>query len=299
LAGGQVTLLTSQWKMGKTTLMAILLAKLQRGGELAGQAIAPARAAIVSEESADMWSLRASRLDMGQHLWLCRPFEGLPTIEQWKALIDHLAGLRDSHDIQLVIMDPLVMFLPRSSESQASLMLEALAPLERLTRRGMAVLLLHHPSKGQRLGGQAPRGSGALCGSVDILLEMHWFTRAGDGDRRRRLLGWSRHNSTPRRIAIELNATGTDYALCEDSDWETSGDGRSLLDVFAEADDWLTRAQVMQRWPHDVPKPSSQSVYRWLDCAVNSGHLQREGTGRKNDPFRYRAADKSAAGLNS
>jgi hypothetical protein len=47
LAAGQVTLLTSQWKMGKTTLMAILLAKLNSGGELAGQAVTPARAAIV------------------------------------------------------------------------------------------------------------------------------------------------------------------------------------------------------------------------------------------------------------
>ena len=128
---------------------------------------------------------------------------------------------------------------------------------------------------------------------------MHWFTKAGDGDRRRRLLAWSRHDSTPRRLAIELNVTGTDYALSEDSDWEGSDDGRALLDLFAAAHDWLTRAQVMQLWPHDVTKPSSQSVYRWLDRAVNSGHLQREGTGRKNDPFRYRTADKNAAGPNS
>lgn len=290
LAAGQVTLLTSQWKMGKTTLMAILLAKLQSGGELAGQAVAPGRAAIVSEEAADMWALRAHRLDFGRQLLYCRPIGHVPSPEEWDQLVDHLAGLHESEQARLVIVDPLVMFLPRHSESHASLMLQALAPLKRLTDRGMAVLLLHHPSKDQKLGGQAPRGTGALCGCVDILVEMHWFTKACDGDRRRRLLAWSRFDSTPRRLAIELNPAGTDYALTEDRDFEINDDERALLDLFADMDDWLTHAQVMELWPPEQPRPSSQSVYRWLDRAAQQGSLTREGTGRRNDPFRYRMA---------
>src|SRR5262245_61260195 len=42
LALGYVTLLTSQWKSGKTTLMSILLARLRTGGELAGLRVRPA-----------------------------------------------------------------------------------------------------------------------------------------------------------------------------------------------------------------------------------------------------------------
>src|SRR5437667_4854233 len=79
LAPGKVTLLTSQWKMGKTTLLAILLNKMKAGGELAGRRVAPARVAIVSEEPADDWVARARRLDLGPGLWLlCQPFRGKP-----------------------------------------------------------------------------------------------------------------------------------------------------------------------------------------------------------------------------
>src|SRR5713226_7382312 len=34
LAAGKITLLTSQWKSGKTTLISILLARMAQGGEL-------------------------------------------------------------------------------------------------------------------------------------------------------------------------------------------------------------------------------------------------------------------------
>src|SRR5205807_153532 len=40
LAAGAVTLLTSQWKTGKTTLTAVLLARLKAGGQLAGLPLA-------------------------------------------------------------------------------------------------------------------------------------------------------------------------------------------------------------------------------------------------------------------
>ncbi len=50
LAPGALTLLTSQWKSGKTTLVSILLAKLKTGGQLAGLSLAPGKAVVVSEE---------------------------------------------------------------------------------------------------------------------------------------------------------------------------------------------------------------------------------------------------------
>jgi hypothetical protein len=52
LATGAVTLLTSQWKTGKTTLMSVLLSRMKTGGSLAGLSVAAGRAVVVSEESA-------------------------------------------------------------------------------------------------------------------------------------------------------------------------------------------------------------------------------------------------------
>jgi hypothetical protein len=60
LAPGKLTLLTSQWKMGKTTLLSVLLAKMKAGGELPGQRVAPTRAAATLTAAGGCWRCRAS-----------------------------------------------------------------------------------------------------------------------------------------------------------------------------------------------------------------------------------------------
>src|SRR5262249_7988108 len=49
LGPGKVTLLTSQWKSGKTTLVSLLLARLQQGGQLLGLPVAAGKAFVISE----------------------------------------------------------------------------------------------------------------------------------------------------------------------------------------------------------------------------------------------------------
>src|ERR1051325_6318306 len=44
LAPGNVTLLTSQWKSGKTTLVSVLLDRMKAGGQLAGLPVAAGKA---------------------------------------------------------------------------------------------------------------------------------------------------------------------------------------------------------------------------------------------------------------
>src|ERR1700719_1097923 len=51
LGPGRVTLLTSQWKSGKTTLVSLLLARMQQGGQLAGLPVSAGKAFVISEES--------------------------------------------------------------------------------------------------------------------------------------------------------------------------------------------------------------------------------------------------------
>ena len=48
LAQGKVTALVSQSKSGKTTLVSHLLARMAQGGQLAGLAVRPGRALVVS-----------------------------------------------------------------------------------------------------------------------------------------------------------------------------------------------------------------------------------------------------------
>jgi hypothetical protein len=95
LGPGSITLLTSQWKSGKTTLIAVLLAKMAHGGELAGLPVKPGRAAIVSEEGLENWKARCKRLQIGRHLtFFCRPFKAKPTPVEWQGLVEAMLMLK-------------------------------------------------------------------------------------------------------------------------------------------------------------------------------------------------------------
>jgi hypothetical protein len=289
LAPGNVTLLTSQWKSGKTTLLSVLLARLKTGGLLAGLPLTAGKAAVVSEESPAHWVGRGDKLDFGNHVcWFCRPFPGKPHPRQWLALLDRLAEVHSRHCLNLVAIDPLSAFFPGRGENNAELMLEFLMPLRQLTALGLSVLLLHHPAKAETAAGLAARGSGALSGFADILIEMKWHARPSEDDRRRRLLAFSRYEETPRQLVVELSADGTDYlghGSFLQAEFTQSWD--LLRGVLEGAPKKLTRRQIARRWPPDAEAPPPVTLWRWLERAVAEALLLREGGGRKNDPYRY------------
>jgi hypothetical protein len=291
VAGGQLTLLTSLWKAGKTTLLALLLGRRRAGGHLGGLAVRVGKSVVVSEEPPELWAERARRHDFGgQVCFVCQPFRSVARPEEWQALLDRLLDLRRRHGVDLAVIDPLAPFL--AAENQARPVLEALLPLSTLTAAGMAVLLLHHPAKGHPPVGQAARGSGALLGHVDIAVEM----RHPGGDpltRRRRFLAFSRHAATPRELLLELNAEASDYlpvdaAADDDTLWEP------LRMVLEDAPQKLTRQDILDEWPPDFERPERTTLWRWLDRAVQSRMVLCEGSGRKADPFRYWLASTEA-----
>src|SRR5438034_4188389 len=213
LASGNVTLLTSLSKSGKTTLLSVLLSKLA-GGELAGLPVRPSTALVLSEETSALWCGRADRVRFSNRVrWLCRPFRSKPQPEEWQALLDRVLEERRQKGLDLFVIDTLASFSPSRNENNAGSMLAALLPLQALTAAGLCVLILHHPTKGNPMPGQAARGSGALAGCVDIILEMRPFAPGDADDRRRLLQGYSRHDETPRTLAIEWTADGADYRV--------------------------------------------------------------------------------------
>jgi hypothetical protein len=290
LAPSNITLLTSRWKTGKTTLLSVLLARRAAGGTLAGRALKPGRTAVVCEEGEWHWQQRRRTLDFGNDVaFFCQPFErGRPTLRQWEGLMNSIALLDGDRAVDLAVIDPLAPFLPGRNENSAEVMLRALMPLDHLLSAGIAVLLLHHPRKGQPLDGQAARGSGALLGHVDITIEMWPYPGAGEADRRRVLRAGSRYAATPRQLVIEWNADGTDYlARGTLADEEFREEWLQLAPYFASAPAKLTRRELRTLLPTGRGSPSDRTVWRLLERAVAEGVLLREGTGHRDEPFRY------------
>jgi len=289
LAPESVTLLTSLWKSGKSTLIAVLLAQLEAGGKLAGLPLAAGRAVVLSEEPASLWARRNRALGFGPHVsWYCQPFLGRPRMEDWQLLLDEIERMHQQEKIDLLVIDSLAKLAPLSSGNDAGEMLKALQPLERLTQAGMSVLISHHPRKGRPRPGQAARGSGALLAFVDIIIEMERVSRRNLKDRRRRIRAFSRYSETPSKWVIELAADGVDYASLGPSGEPDFDQGWPVMkSILDQAEDRLTWRQIAQRWPEHLPRPAKTTINRWIDQLLQHHQILREGRGIRNDPYVY------------
>src|SRR5262245_33487499 len=65
IARRNLTLLTSQWKAGKTTLLSVLLNARVNGGQLAGLPVRAGKTLVVTEEPLSLWAERARKHHFG------------------------------------------------------------------------------------------------------------------------------------------------------------------------------------------------------------------------------------------
>src|SRR5262249_4592201 len=142
--------------------------------------------------------------------------------------------------------------------------------------------------KGPTLPGQAARGSGALAGFVDVLVEMHAVSRRPN-ERRRLLRSFSRHAATPPSLVIEWTLDGTDYRSLGTSAELDYEHGWPLLHALLDQSEGpLTRRAILRRWPESVAPPSKVTLWKWLGRAVQEGRVLQDGGGTRRDPFKYR-----------
>ena len=287
LPRGRTVLLSGLWKCGKTTLVSLLLRRMAGGGTVAGHAVAPGRAVVVSDENEGLWAGRHRRLGFGPNVrFLCQPFDGAPTQADWQAIVDNLMMLRGPQGLDLVVIDSLVSFLP-GSESDARVIQEFFHELRRLTALGTCVFILHHPRTAKSARGQTARGHRILTRSADVVLELEWAGPPESDDRRRRLWAFSPFAETPPRKMIELSIDHRDYACRGDFAPDDFRGPTSVLLVLERATRELNIDEILSAWPSNARRPHRGTLARWLARAVDASRIQRTGTGRKNHPYLY------------
>lgn len=283
---GHSTLITAIWKGGKSTLLAHAIKAMEHGGDI-GVPVHPAKVLVVTEESEAIWAMRRDELSFGDHVsFVCRPFMGRPYRKDWEAFAQWIA----EGDWEVVIIDTLPAVSPVTDENDATKVLEALSPLTVITKANKALVLVSHIRKSDGNEGTATRGSGALPGWVDIIVEMRRYDPERKGDPRRVLTGLSRFASTPDELVIELTDGG--YVSCG-TRTDAGRDERldAMKTIIDGAEIALTPRGIHERWKDkidDIPRPSLRCIERDLYEANEAGIVDRSGTGKKGDPYAYR-----------
>jgi hypothetical protein len=261
---------------------------MKTGGTVAGLPVRPGRAVVISEEAPAMWLDRSRVVDLDGHIdWFCQPFRGKPTDHDWRELLGRVVRLHERKGVALLVIDALANLSPMRSENDAVQMLNALKPLQDLSARGLGTLITHHPTKGPTVPGQAARGSGALPGYVDIILEMQAVSNQ-PGDRRRRLRAYSRHAATPPSLVLAWTADGTDYVgMGQSVEPDFEHGWPVVLGILEQAEGPLTRRAILRRWPDAAVAPAPLTLWKWLGRAVTEGRVLQDGRGTRQDPYRY------------
>jgi hypothetical protein len=284
-----VTLFSALWKGGKTTLLAHLLHATGGGGSLCGRAVQPCRVLTVSEESGGLWAKRRDTLGIGDHaFFLPRPFWTKPSPDQWLAFVLFLRQRVEKDGFGLVILDTLGSFWSVARENEASEVQAALMPLRMLTDAGAAVLLVHHFRKGDGTEATASRGSGALCGFVDTILEFRRYNALDRKDRKRVITGYGRYAGTPDEVVIELSEDGKTYAAHGDRHEVGQAERLKIITGLLPADEpGVTAEELYDAWKAE-PKPAKRTLASDLRHGVEGERWTVTGAGKKGDPFRYR-----------
>ena len=160
-------------------------------------------------------------------------------------------------------------------------------PLRALADAGTAVLLIHHPRKGDGTEGQASRGGGALPAFVDILIELRRFAPNSNRDRRRILTSYGRFDETPPEVVVELDGDG--YRTVGSKRDATRADRQEVIaSLLPVQEPGMTPKKVRDAWPSNgIPKPAGRTVELDLKEGAAKRLWQKTGAGKKGSAFRY------------
>lgn len=287
IARGHTTLFSALMKAGKSTLMAYLLRALQHGVSFLGRDSTRCRTLVISEESQAIWRRRRDTLGLDDSLHLlCRPMVAKPSFADWAGFLAHVRDkARDTFD--LVAIDTLSAFAPWRNENDAAEVQATLTPLNQLTEAGHAVLLFHHHGKGDQSEGKAARGSTALAGAVDVLLEMRRYKPDDREDRRRVVSGLGRFDEIPTEVVIALKADGTDFTAEGDRKAIAAREMAEAIPAYLKPEPpGRTADEIHEAMPKDG-RPKRGDLMVALRAGAKDGCWRMGGFGKPNSPYRF------------
>lgn len=213
LARGALSLLVGQPKAGKSWLVYALLAAMERGDEeFIGYPLHGSPAVVLSEEPPATILGKRKRFGgvEGATVFLTRTAAFPP--KPLRVVVEEAVRKAKEIGAEVLVVDTWAVWahLPPDAEKDAGATQAALEPLLWAASLGLAVLVVHHMKKADGEDGTSVRGSSALLGTVDILIELRRFGEgeegsSGDGKAGKRALKtYGRYEECPEEVIVEL-----------------------------------------------------------------------------------------------
>jgi hypothetical protein len=161
-------------------------------------------------------------------------------------------------------------------------LLEAFAPLEQATAGGLSTAAIAHQRKAEGRHGEAVRGTNALMGAVDVVLELERPKGPYADPFARVLRAESRFDTTPEELALRLGEDAYEACGVEET-LRRAGEHRQVRELLCEEPQ--TSAEIAEAT--GLPGPT---VRRHLDELVGEGDATRTGAGRRGDPYEFLSA---------
>jgi hypothetical protein len=213
VAHSAVTLWSGWPKVGKSTLLFALVSSLQEGTPFLGLPTTESGVLLLTEERKGTLVSKVQRWNLNGSVHCLRRQQALEA--SWSSVVHQATVHCHRHGLGVLVVDTFSEWTRIGNENEAGEILASVGALQLAAATGLAVIVASHQRKAPGRFGEAVRGSNALTGAVDIVVELERSLSFREPNVRV-LRAVSRYDETPDDLVIALTDEG--YEVRGDSE---------------------------------------------------------------------------------
>jgi predicted transcriptional regulator len=279
IARATSTLVAGRPKVGKSTLLAALLKAITEGTSFLGRRTVKQGVVLLTEERMPTLREKIERFGLNESVTLLLRSH-LPADYDWTQVVETAVKVAKDRNAGVLVVDVFDKWakIRGEQENTSGAVLEALAPLDGAVGAGLAVVIVTHQRKAAGKHGEAVRGTNALVGGVDVVLELERVK--GDSSSDVRILrAESRFEDTEPELALRLGQDGYED-LGNEAVVRTDRERAQVREALSPDPQTVDELAELADLPAGI-------VRRRLNELVDDGIAQREGAGKRGDPHKF------------